>query len=76
MTIKTSALEHELKELELIGSFKGFQIWAKGDRRALYDIEKREVSLTYTENDDICQYINEWEKIKNKENEPEKKNTM
>ena len=66
MTTKTSALERELigNGLELIGSFKGFQIWAKGDRRALYDIEKREVSLTYTEKDDICEYINKWEKIK------------
>ena len=68
MTTKTSALERELigNGLELIGSFKGFQIWAKGDRRALYDVNERKVFMTYTENDDICEYINKWEKIKNK----------
>jgi len=66
MTEKTSALERELigNGLELIGSFKGFQIWAKGDRRALYDLAERKVCLTYTENDDICDYINTWAEIK------------
>ncbi len=67
MTTKTSALERELirNGLELVAEFKGFQIWAKGDRRALYDLTERKVCLTYTENDDICEYINECEKIKN-----------
>lgn len=64
MTIKTSALEHELKELELVGSFKGLQIWSKGNRRALYDVEKREVCLRYDENDDVCEYINKRSEIK------------
>lgn len=67
MTQKTSALERKLigQGLELIGGFKGFQIWAKGDRRALYDIEKRE-ALPYHKDDDICKYINMWSKIKGK----------
>lgn len=66
MTTKTSALERELigNGLELVGSFNGFQIWAKGNKRALYDIKKREVCLTYNERDDICEYINNWAEIK------------
>ncbi len=65
MTEKTSALEKLTNEgLELVGEFKGFQIWAKGDSRALYDLNKREVILRYSENDDICEYINQWARIK------------
>jgi len=69
MTTKTSALERELKDLILIGSFKGFQIWARENRRALYDVNKREVCLNYNEDDDICEYINKWEEIKRKGND-------
>ncbi len=65
MTEKTSALEKLTNEgLELVGEFKGFQIWAKGHRRALYDIKERRVFMTYNEDDDICEYINEWSRIK------------
>jgi len=68
MTTKTSALERELigQGLELIAEFKGFQIWQKDDKRALYDVEERKVSLRYTKDDDICEYINMWSKIKGK----------
>jgi len=64
MTTKTSALERKLKGFELIFSFKGFQVWGKGDKRALYDVEKRDV-IPYNKDDDICEYINYWAKIKN-----------
>lgn len=71
MPTKTSALERELigQGLELIGSFKGFQIWQKDDKRILYDVENREVCLRYSKDDNICEYINKWSEIKQGENE-------
>lgn len=63
MTIKTSALERKLKGFKLIFSFKGFEFYGKGDKRALYDVEKRDV-IPYNKGDDICKHINKWSEIK------------
>ena len=67
MTTKTSALEILARQgFKLIFSFKGFEFYRKGDERALYDVEKRDI-IPYNINDNICEYINKWREIKQRE---------
>lgn len=69
MTEKTSALEILARQgFKLVFSFKGFEVHGKGDKRVLYDVEKRDV-LPYNKEDDLCEYINKWKKIKEEYNE-------
>ncbi len=45
--MKTQTLEQELEGFEYVEDYAGFEIWAKGDERILYDTDKKEVHLRY-----------------------------